>query len=172
MLGKAAVYCSSRLEKQQMECFSYLCKRSRIGEWLKYLCFEKHFHFLNIEVYRIIHWFRPLSLYSVFSPFITNILEHILFIFMSVRKELNGCQLPPHTSGPTIICSPHLRCFGYNNLMFVYFMLLLLKYANKGLHMKYGSVWKCFSTLGTFGSVGASYPSGLLNHRPVKSWDA
>lgn len=28
-----------------MGCFSYLCKRSRIGEWLKYLCFEKYFHF-------------------------------------------------------------------------------------------------------------------------------
>lgn len=35
--------------------------------------------------------------------FITNILEHALFICRGVREELNCCQLFSHTSGPTII---------------------------------------------------------------------
>lgn len=155
-----------------MEHFSYLCKRSRIGEWLKYLCFEKYFHFLNIAVYRIIHWFRPLSLYSVFLPFITNIFELASFIFMGIREELTATS-----DLPTQAAQPPREDFSFDVLG-----TRILFHAFVGYYCCIVNILTrvCMWNIGLCGSVaqpwvhlkhlGASYPSGQLDHRPVNPW--
>lgn len=67
---------------------------------------------------RVIHWFRPLSLYSVFLPFITNISEHTLFIVMGIREELKHSWIPRNVSGPIVISlKPLLLSWGLRRRM-------------------------------------------------------
>lgn len=67
---------------------------------------------------RVIHWFRPLSLYSVVLPFITNISEHTLFIVMGIREELKHSWIPQNASGSIVISlKPLLLSWGLGRRM-------------------------------------------------------
>ena len=67
---------------------------------------------------RVIHWFRPLSLYSVFLPFITNISEHASLIVRGIREELKHSWIPQNASGPIVISlKPLLLSWGLGRRM-------------------------------------------------------
>lgn len=98
-------------------------------------------------------------------------IEFVFCVFAFYYQYFRACIIHFHGHEgraklllPTQVAQPSLEAIfdvSRTEIVYAFLGLLLLhfKYSNKGLHVKYGSMWQCSSTLGTFEAPGASYPN-------------
>lgn len=99
-------------------------------------------------------------------------IEFVFCVFAFYYQYFRACIIHFHGRQgrtkllyPTQVAQPSSEAFIFDvsgtEIVYAFWGLLLLhfKYSNKGLHVKYGSMWQCSPALGTFEAPGASYPS-------------